>query len=370
MKKDLYVIDNDPILHEKSIVATYHLPSTHWHIIIGIKEAKVMAQNNQTFQNILLIVILLTLIATLVGYLILQIIFVKPIESINAQLKDNLTKDKLHHKLLVCDDNGEIGTLVNNLNARTNSLEAAKAREAKEIEKRLQNEKLLVQQSKMAAMGEMMDAVAHQWKQPLNALSMYSDIIKSDYEDGSVDEAYISQFREDIQTQIDHMVNTLDEFRTFFRPNKENQIFALSDVVSSVLLLTKDDLLKNGINVTIDQNDPLQIKGSENEFKHLVLNIINNAKDAFNDNDIKKRHISIRIIEDDKGRRLEIENNAGGIPESIINDIFKANVTSKEEGKGTGIGLYMSTQIATKHHATLSVTNQNHGACFLIKFNN
>jgi len=301
--------------------------------------------------------------------LILQHIFVKPIESINEQLKDNLSQDGLHHKLLTCNDNGEIGSLVENLNTRTQALEVAKASEAKEIEKRIQNEKLLVQQSKMAAMGEMMDAVAHQWKQPLNALSMYSEIIKSDFDEGNVDKGYITQFSIDIQTQIDHMVNTLDEFRTFFRPNKENQEFALPDVLQSVLLLTKDDLLKNRITVNIEKEDPLTLVGSENEFKHLILNIINNAKDAFNENTIEKRELKIRIIQDDQGNRVEIEDNAGGIPEEIIKDIFKANVTSKEEGKGTGIGLYMSTQIATKHHATLSVQNQNDGACFTVKFN-
>ena len=369
IKKDLFMVENDPILHAKSIVVAYHLPSTHWHIIIGMNETNIMAEYNQTFQKILLLIIILTLIATFLGYIILQIIFIKPITSINEQLQDNLSSDKLHYTHLECEDKGEIGTLVQNLNARTSALEKAQKREAEEIEKNVSNEKLLIQQSKMAAMGEMMDAVAHQWKQPLNALSMYSELIKSDYEDGSVDQAYVDQFRDDIQTQIDHMVNTLDEFRTFFRPNKENQHFQLGDVVNSVLFLTKDDLLKHRITVNIEQNDPITIEGSENEFKHLVLNIINNAKDAFNDNDIEKRVITIRIIQEEQSNRLEIEDNAGGIPKNIINDIFKANVTSKEEGKGTGIGLYMSTQIASKHHATLTVKNQNEGACFTITFN-
>jgi len=237
---------------------------------------------------------------------------------------------------------------------------------------KFRQEKLLIGQSKMAAMGEMMDAVAHQWKQPLNALSMYSEIIKSDFEDGSVDKVYIDQFKDDMQVQIDHMVNTLDEFRTFFRPNKEHEMFSLLSIVHSVLFLTKDDLLKNRITVTIEKKDHIDINGSSNEFKHLILNIINNAKDAFNDNNIEKRIITIRLINNDEGKRMEIEDNAGGIPKEIIDDIFKANITSKEEGKGTGIGLYMSTQIATKHNAILSVKNLNDGidgACFTITFN-
>jgi signal transduction histidine kinase len=365
----IYFIKNDPLFHDKSIVSVYNFSRTNWNIIIGIPEDKVMAQSNETFKKVLILVVLLTLFSTIFGYFLLHKLFARPIESLNKQLHDFSAENEEHYKLLECSDKGEIGLLVENLNARSIALRESQESEAKEIQKRLQNEKMLLQQSKMAAMGEMMDAVAHQWKQPLNALSMYSEIIRSDFEDGTVDQKYIDQFKDDMQVQIDHMVNTLDEFRTFFRPNKEHEKFSLLDIVESVLFLTKDDLLKNRINVKVQQKDPITIDGSSNEFKHLVLNIINNAKDAFNDNHIEKREIIIRLINNQEdGKQMQIEDNAGGIPKDIIDDIFKANVTSKEEGKGTGIGLYMSTQIATKHHATLSVENKNAGASFSVKF--
>jgi len=368
MFNKIYLIEDDPVFNQKSVVSVYHLQNTHWNIIIGIPKDKVMAQSNQTFKKVLTVIIILTLFATILGYLLLQKLFATPIGSLNEQLKDSFTEDGKHYKLLESNVKGEIGLLVDNFNARTITLEETKEREAKEIEKRLYHEKMLLQQSKMAAMGEMMDAVAHQWKQPLNALSMYSDIIKSDFDDGTVDQKYIDQFRDDMQVQIDHMVDTLDEFRTFFRPNKEDEMFSLLSIVHSVLFLTKDDLLKNRITVNIEQKDHIDVDGSSNEFKHLLLNIINNAKDAFNDNNIEKRVIIIRLINDDAGKRMEIEDNAGGIPKDIIHDIFKANITSKEEGKGTGIGLYMSMQIATKHNAELLVKNQNAGACFTVAF--
>jgi len=198
----------------------------------------------ETSNTMLTMIIVLTLIATSLGYYLLKKLFVDPILSINTQLKKNMADNNLDFKPLVCEDKGEIGLLVKNLNARTLALEESRKSEKEEIAKRIQNEKMLLQQSKMAAMGEMMDAVTHQWRQPLNALSMYSEIIKSDFKDGTVDQAYVDQFRDDIQVQIDHMVNTLDEFRTFFRPNKENEMFSLLSIVHSVLLLTKDDLLK------------------------------------------------------------------------------------------------------------------------------
>jgi len=368
IKSKIHFIERDPLLGEKSVLAIFHFPDTDWDLIVGISEEEVLAQINKMYEIIIFITLIITLLAVIMGYFLLKISFVRPVESVNKQLKNSMQKDG-SYKLLECDDKGEIGTLVKNLNTRTIALESSQKREAEEIEKRLINEKLLVQQSKMAAMGEMMDAVAHQWKQPLNALSMYSEIIKSDFEDGSVDQKYVDQFKDDIQLQISHMVNTLDEFRTFFRPNKEEQDFQLQDVIHSVLFLTKDEFLKNRITVQLEREDFIQIHGSENEFKHLILNIINNAKDAFNDNNItEKRVIVMRLIDDDESKRVEIEDNAGGIPKHVIDDIFKANVTTKEEGKGTGIGLYMSMQIAQKHHATLSVKNQNDGACFTIAF--
>ena len=366
---EIYFIEDDPVFDQESVVAIYHFPHTHWNIIVGILKSQVMAQSNQTFFRVLTLIILLTLLATIVGYIVLQKLFVRPIESINDQIQNNLQNKGNPYTLLACHDKGEIGLLVENLNNRTTALIASQDREEKEIIRNMKSEKMLLQQSKMAAMGEMMDAVAHQWKQPLNALSMYAEIIKSDFEDGTVDKAYVAQFRDDIQVQIDHMVNTLDAFRTFFRPNRENETFSLLSIVHSVLFLTKDDLLKNRITVSIEQKDHIDIDGSANEFKHLLLNIINNAKDAFKENNIEIRTITIRLINENEGKRMEIEDNAGGIPKKILNDIFKANFTSKEESKGTGIGLYMSTQIATKHNAVLSVENINDGACFTLTFN-
>jgi len=276
---------------------------------------------------------------------------------------------KSEKDLLYCQDRGEIGMLVENLNARTIHLEKAKAKEAKEHEMRIANEEMLMQQSKMAMMGEMMDSVAHQWKQPLNALTLYSELIRNDFEDGVVDKAYIEEFRKNLQVQIDHMVNTLDEFRSFFRPNKERERFKLVDVLNSALFLAKDDILKHRILVKIVQEDNIEINGFPNELKHLILNIINNAKDAFIEHGIEKRLITIALIapKNDEAR-LEICDNAGGVPESVIDKIFEANVTTKEEGKGTGIGLYMSQRIAKKHNAELTVENREEGACFIVTF--
>jgi len=238
---------------------------------------------------------------------------------------------------------------------------------AQEIKKREEKEKMLLQQSKLAAMGEMMDAVAHQWKQPINLINMEVDMMGYDFEDGLIDQEYIDNFQKKISSQINHMTSTLQEFRSFFRPNKEIAEFDIKNMIDKVLLLIKDEFVKNQIKIIVDDTKNFKLTGIENEFKHLILNIINNAKDAFNENNIKDRKIYINILQDNNIKKIEIIDNAGGIPKHVIDDIFKANVTTKEEGKGTGIGLYMSSQIAQKHNGTLTVENVEDGAKFIFE---
>ncbi len=236
-----------------------------------------------------------------------------------------------------------------------------------EIAIREANHKMYEQQAKMAAMGEMMDAVAHQWKQPLNALSLMTDMLQGDFTSGGVDQEYIDNLSNDIHVQIDHMVTTLKEFRDFFRPKDTAASFGIKRCVQSVMLLVNDEFVQHGINIHIKSEKEILIYGIENEFKHLVLNIINNAKDAFNERDIQQRDIYISFYQEDNHINLEIEDNAGGIPEEVIHDIFKPEITTKPEGKGTGIGLYMSMQIAQKLNGSLSVSNTGKGARFLLE---
>ena len=225
---------------------------------------------------------------------------------------------------------------------------------------------MLVQQSKMAAMGEMMDAVAHQWKQPLNSISMMTDMLRDDFKDDLVDKEYINDMTETTHMQIVHMVNTLNEFRNFFRPAQDSKDFLLSECIDSVQILMKDELLKNTINLTIDIQNDITIFGLINEFKHLFLNLLSNSIDAFNEKVIQNRKITIRSYIKEESGIIEFEDNANGIPHHVIADIFKPNVTTKADGKGTGIGLYMSSQIVQKHHGVIDVRNINSGAIFTI----
>ncbi|MCK9490602.1 MAG: HAMP domain-containing histidine kinase [Sulfurimonas sp.] len=230
----------------------------------------------------------------------------------------------------------------------------------------MQKDELLKQQSRLAAMGEMIDAIAHQWKQPLNSISMMSDMLREDFKDGNVDEPYIQELDENIHMQIDHMISTLGEFRTFFRPHTKNEDFTFLDALKSVQVLMKDELISQNILLCLEIDENLSIFGNKNEFKHLFINLINNSIDSFNEKNIRYRKIHIRCYEENKNTYIEVEDNAGGVPLNVINDIFKANVTTKKEDKGTGIGLYMSEQILKKNHGSINVHNTKDGAFFTI----
>jgi len=233
-------------------------------------------------------------------------------------------------------------------------------------ERNIKKDKMLEQQSRLAAMGEMIDAIAHQWKQPLNSMSMMSDMLKEDFSNGLVTQPYIDELNDLAHLQIDHMVTTLNEFRTFFRPSTKNEEFTFTDAMKSVQILMKDELISQNVLLDLEIDEKINFFGNKNEFKHLFLNLINNSIDAFNDKNINHRNIQIRCYTENENTYIEVEDNAGGIPNSVINDIFKPNITTKTEGKGTGIGLYMSEQIIHKNNGTINAYNSDKGAIFTI----
>jgi len=166
--------------------------------------------------------------------------------------------------------------------------------------------------------------------------------------------------------QIDHMVTTLNEFRNFLRPSTKNESFYLHSVIANVLVLMKDELIAQNIHIDANFDHDVKIFGNKNEFKHLFINLFNNSIDAYNENNIQKRTISVTIYDEKNKIYIEVEDNAGGIPSEVIHDIFKPNVSTKKEGKGTGIGLYMSNQIIHKNNGSINVHNSSQGAFFTI----
>ncbi len=234
----------------------------------------------------------------------------------------------------------------------------------------IEQDKIIHQQAKLAAMGEMIDSIAHQWQQPINAISLniqslqMKDMVNEDltFED-------VNMCANKVNIQIQHLLSTMNEFRNFFRPNISTQKVLLEDSLKSILILLKDTITSEKMNINIMGDLDTKVNIIQNEFKHIVINIINNAKDEFK-KDQKNKKIDINIRKELDFTYVDISDNAGGIPENIIDHIFKSNFTTKDDGKGTGIGLYMSKTIIEKINGTILVKNVKDGAMFTIKIPN
>jgi len=244
-----------------------------------------------------------------------------------------------------------------------------------EVEKNRIQEKKLIQQSKLAAMGEMMDAIAHQWKQPINTIKVVVSGIEVQKDFGTLTDEYLFKVIQNVYSQVDHLTETIDEFRKFFRPNQPREIVNIKNAIESVNILMKDTLVSNQIKIKIDGDDLIEYKLIATEFKHIFINLINNAKDAFLEESTKykkdsnicnkldstcnhtNRKIIFNIFIENNLLKITVTDNAGGIPQYIIGDIFKVNLTTKEDGKGTGVGLYLVTQILNKLDGTIDVEN-------------
>ena len=231
-------------------------------------------------------------------------------------------------------------------------------------------ESMLILQSRQAAMGEMIGNIAHQWRQPLNALGLIIQKIKMYHDEDILTSGNLDKSVDKSKMLIDKMSTTIDDFRNFFKTDKIKEEFNINDAIDNTLTLIESGLENHNIQIdiiNIDKN--LNIIGYKNELEQVFLNIINNAKDALVDNKIDNSKIEIRVFLVKKFISIEICDNAGGIPKNIINRVFEPYFTTKEQGKGTGIGLYMSKMIIENNmDGILSVKNNKKGACFTMKF--
>ena len=237
-----------------------------------------------------------------------------------------------------------------------------------EIEKNKQQQLLMLHQSRLAQMGEMISMIAHQWRQPLNSLSMLNQSIVLKYNRDKLDEKFIIYFKENSNKQIQGMSKTIDDFRDFFKPEKEKVEFCINDVLNDTLEMVKPIFCQNQIDIKFDIKKEFKIIGYQNELGQAILNIVNNAKDALVENEIKNKQIIINLTQDDKSIVLTIKDNAGGILQNIIDKIFDPYFSTKDEKNGTGLGLYMTKMSIEEHmNGKLSVSNDEDGAKFTIK---
>lgn len=238
-----------------------------------------------------------------------------------------------------------------------------------EVAKSKKQEALLIHQSRSAAMGEMIGAIAHQWRQPLNALGLVLQNLSLHYRMGKLDEPFMNSSMEKSERLIQKMSSTIDDFRNFFKPNKAVDRFNLSKVIYATTDLLEAQLKNHNISLSVDCPADLDILGLEGEFSQVILNLINNAKDILLERKVALPWIGIKVEElDAQTIQISVRDNGGGIPEGIFDKIYDPYFTTKEEGKGTGIGLYMSKIIIENNmKGWLLAINDEHGANFVIR---
>lgn len=240
-----------------------------------------------------------------------------------------------------------------------------KQRVQTEVAQNREKDHLLIQQSRMAAMGEMVHNIAHQWRQPLNSLSLLISNLRDDAAEGTDDTAQLDADVAKARILIEKMSRTIDDFRDFFRPDREKSTFDLGKAVHDAIAIIDAALKNNHIELEIQMQDGLHALGYSNQFAQAVLNILVNAKEALVVRDDGDRRIVLRLARIDARAVLTIQDNAGGIDPGIMPKIFDPYFTTKEQG--SGIGLYMVKVIIEQTMGgRVSVNNMGAGACFTL----
>ncbi|MDD2768252.1 MAG: PAS domain S-box protein [Methylococcus sp.] len=234
-----------------------------------------------------------------------------------------------------------------------------------ELAKNREKDHLLIQQSRLAAMGEMVHNIAHQWRQPLNALSIIIANIKDDYVYKALDENTLNQAVEKSYKLIQQMSTTIDDFRDFFRPDREAAEFDVAVAVENALFIVDDALRNNRIELRKELPRGLIAFGYANQFSQAVLNIVANAKEAIQEHRPREPKISVELGPSNDDLVLSITDNAGGIAQEILPRIFDPYFSTKEQG--SGIGLYMAKIIIERNmKGSIQAGNQTDGAVFTL----
>jgi signal transduction histidine kinase/ABC-type nitrate/sulfonate/bicarbonate transport system substrate-binding protein len=227
----------------------------------------------------------------------------------------------------------------------------------KEVEENLKKDRLLSQQQKMISMGQMIENIAHQWRQPLSLITTGISGIKLKKQINDLDNEFLDKTLDSILNTSKYLSNTIDDFRYFFKPQKEKNDFYLEKCCEKTVDLINPNFLNKDIQI-IYKIENIKILGYETELIQVLINILNNSKDALTSIENENKLIFIDVFKENDKAIIEIKDNAGGIDENIINKIFEPYFTTKHQSQGTGIGLFMCQEIIYKHmNGKISISN-------------
>lgn len=244
-----------------------------------------------------------------------------------------------------------------------------------EVKKQLlelrEKDKLLIAQSKLAAVGETLAHIAHQWKQPLSQINSVVVNIDADFGNDNLTKELLDEHLNEIEKLTLYMADTIQSFNNYLQPNQEKEIFSIKEAFLNSFELVNKLFESQQILCNIDIVNDSLVKGVKKEFVQALLVILNNAKDILVERNIKDKKINISIHTKNNKAIIEIEDNAGGISSKYFHKIFDPYFTTKPHSQGTGHGLCMAKMIIEKSmHGNLNVQNENDGAKFSIILNN
>ncbi|QOY53993.1 HAMP domain-containing histidine kinase [Candidatus Sulfurimonas marisnigri] len=236
-----------------------------------------------------------------------------------------------------------------------------------ELKKSREKDKIIFTQSKLASMGEMMENIAHQWRQPLSQVNSAVLVIDDILYEKKINDSVIEEKLLEIESLTKYMSKTIDDFKDFFNKNKKREKFSLNELIEHSIYIVKGTLKSNNIEVKTYFNEKLVFNGYKNELQQAIITILNNAKFMFVHRNIFKPRITIRAEKIDDYFAITISDNAGGIDAEVISKIFEPYFTTKHKSQGAGLGLYISKMmIEESMNGKLNVKNSNGGACFEI----
>ncbi len=283
------------------------------------------------------------------------------------------TKGPKEIRTLAVKMNTMIGTIKNSraqlkeLNTQLHRKIQEGVQENTRLEKeKLEQEKLLIEQSKMAAMGEMISAIAHQWRQPLSSLSLDVQDLLDAKEYGELDDKYLHDMVDRALHTIHYMSQTIDDFRSFFLPNKKKEPFSIFETVEATKHLLEKQFEAHSIRI-VNEGSDFWVDGFKNEFQQVLINLLNNAKDAISKKRSESHSFKGIVTVSYRDHTITVTDNGGGIPDEIMDRIFEPYFSTKFSAQGTGIGLYMTKTIIERNMGgTIRAYNNDTGAVFEI----
>lgn len=277
-------------------------------------------------------------------------------------LKKELEEKELQLKQLNKDLEKKVQIQTSQLLELNQTLEL---RVQEEIAKNEEKQKIMFWQSRLASLGQMLANVAHQWRQPLTQLNLnIYNMKKASLKD---DKDEVLDFYNESKNVIQNMSTTIDDFTNFFKPEKEKKYFDLAQSIQEVKSILEKSMVKEQISIEL-YCENITLLGIPNELSQVIINLIQNAKDAFTENNIIDKKITITTKKVGQFAFIETQDNAGGIESEIIDKVFEPYFTTKHSSSGTGLGLFMSKMICEQgFNGTINLTNNKNGILITIK---